>query len=159
MEEKDKNIACIDFTKFKDYDEYREWQFKLKDNVYINKQYCNLNTNINKDEYLSTKNAFDKIARIWIVGKYIISMQHRGSDKIVMNTDLERFIREESYDAVEDHKEVNIKPEEFIETKVNNKIKFVENNEMSIDSILDKISYKGIESLTKKEKDFLDNNV
>ena len=73
-------------------------------------------------------------------------MQHRGSDKIVMNTDLERFIREESYDAVEDHKEVNIKPEEFIETKVDNKIKFtdISNTMLKICSITEFNKFKSI---------------
>tara|TARA_X000000368_G_scaffold249542_1_gene197069 strand:- start:8775 stop:9227 length:453 start_codon:yes stop_codon:yes gene_type:complete len=150
MEDKDKNIACIDFTKFKNYDEYRKWQFKLKDDVYINRQYCNLNVDKDKDGYLSTKKVFDKLARIWVIGKYVVAMQHRGSYRVVLNTDLKRFIIEESYDAVEDPKEVN---------KYVNEIKLLENKEMSIDSILDKISYEGIDSLTEKEKDFLDNNV
>lgn len=34
----------------------------------------------------------------------------------------------------------------------------VKNESMSIDSLLDKISLKGINSLSKEEKDFLDNN-
>ena len=66
-----------------------------------------------------------------------------------MNPDLSRFIVEDSYDAVTDPKKV-VK----IDDEETNSIK----EDMTIDSILDKISEVGIENLTKSERKFLDEN-
>lgn len=144
MKDIDKNIACIDFTKFETFDDYQEWIIKKENDVYINFQYVNLNIDEEKDTYLSIPKIFSKTAKIWVIGKYVVATQYRGSDKVIMNPDLSRFIVEDSYDAVTDPKKVISNTEE------------VNNKDMTIDSILDKISEVGIENLTKSERKFLD---
>ena len=148
MKDIDKNIACIDFTKFETFDDYQEWMIKKENGVYINFQYVNLNIDEEKDTYLSIPKIFSKTAKIWIIGKYVVATQYRGSDGVIMNPDLSRFIVEDSYDAVTDPKKV-VK----IDDEETNSIK----EDMTIDSILDKISEVGIENLTKSERKFLDN--
>lgn len=57
-----------------------------------------------------------------------------------------------------DKKLIQISEDFIVHLKNMNSIGFKRNQNLTIDSILDKINEKGIDSLTNKEKEFLNNN-
>jgi hypothetical protein len=57
-----------------------------------------------------------------------------------------------------DKKLIQISEDFIVHLKNMNSIGFKKNHNLTIDSILDKINEKGIDSLTKTEKEFLNNN-
>ncbi len=72
--------------------------------------------------------------------------REKNSDEIKINPDLSRFLLENSFNYVNEN---NKEREEVSE-------KFVP--DLSVDSILDRITEVGINNITKQEKEFLDKN-
>ena len=133
------SITCIDLEKFEDFESFQKFIKK-------NKKYETLFTRGDKNHILSYHNVFYKVAKIWIVDNFVISLQNRGDDEYYTNPELDSILEKESVDVLD---------RDIIEyeEKVNqSEIK------LDMDSILDRINEIGINSLTKEEKDFLNKN-
>jgi hypothetical protein len=111
-----------------------------------NRSYVDIFIGKQRENSIDYQKIFNKVDKIWLSGCYIIAQKNNGYDNIITNPDLERFLIEESTDVT-----MTIEPKkenEFIDSDL----------EMSIDSILDKISKVGIEGITESEKNYLDKN-
>ena len=97
-----------------------------------------IRTNSNISHTLSYESVFNKLSKIWILDDFIIYIQHKGSNKMIINPDLEKIILEKSVSLTEKSKVKNIEIT------------------LDMDSILDRINDVGVDGLTLEEKDFLD---
>lgn len=129
----DKNkIICIDFNKFENFKEFSEFIEK-------NEEFKDIYTEINSLYKISYGSVFKKLSKIWVLDNFVIYIQHKGSNKMIINPDFENIVLKKSINLV-------------------NEIKISEENsniKLDIDSILDKINDVGIENLTLEEKEFL----
>ena len=125
------NIICVNLSEFETYKEFSKFIDKhdrLKE----------IRTNSNISHTLSYESVFNELSKIWILDDFIIYIQHKGSDKMIINPDLEKIILEKSVSLIEKTKNENIEIT------------------LDMDSILDRINDVGVEGLTLEEKDFLD---
>jgi|TARA_B110000259_G_C13827647_1_gene327297 hypothetical protein len=124
------NIICINFNNFKNYKEFSKFIDKSENlrKIYTGSDFSNT---------LSYESVFNKLSKVWILDNYIMYIQHKGSDEMIINPELEKIILEKS-------------------TEINN---IVEETKVEIildmDSILDRINDVGVDGLTLEEKDFL----
>mgnify|MGYP001309899088 CR=1 FL=1 len=125
------NIICVNLSGFETYKEFSKFIEKhdrLKE----------IRTNSNISHTLSYESVFNKLSKIWILDDFIIYIQHKGSNKMIINPDLEKIILEKSVSLTEKSKVKNIEIT------------------LDMDSILDRINDVGVDGLTLEEKDFLD---
>jgi hypothetical protein len=79
-----------------------------------------------------------------------------GFTKIYLDTNTHKVV---ALTHIENKKLIQISEDFIIHLKRMNSITIKSKNQnLTVDSILDKINLKGIESLTEKEKEFLKNN-
>lgn len=137
-----KGFIHLDFRKFKSAEELSE--FTLNDDNFdtlANVYFDDTKGAVIKYEYLYTI-----LDEIWVVDNYLVAKRHKDSDEIKINPDLARYLLEKSFNYVDEYnKEKKKESDEFI-------------SDLSIDSILDRISEVGFENITEAEKRFLDEN-
>jgi hypothetical protein len=133
-----KGIIHLDFRKFKTIEELIDF-LSVGDNFdNLAKIQFNETTNI-----ISYREVFKQWDEIWILSGYLVARRKKGSDQIMINPDLSRFIIEKSFNYVYEHNREQKKD-------------FISN--LSVDDILDKINQIGFENLTDEEKKFLKDN-
>jgi len=137
-----KGFIHLDFRKFKSGEELVEYtqtddNFDTLANIYFNDE---------KGTILNYKTLYNTFDEIWIVNNYLVGKREKNSDEIKINPDLSRYLLENSFNYVNEN---NKEREEVSE-------KFVP--DLSVDSILDRITEVGINNITKQEKEFLDKN-
>jgi hypothetical protein len=94
---------------------------------------------------LRYESVFFNWSEIWVVNNYLVA-KRLGGGEIIINPDFTRFLVEQPFNHTEKKKEEEDKlTEEFI-------------SELSVDSILDRISKIGFENITDVEKKFLKDN-
>jgi hypothetical protein len=125
------NIICVNLSGFETYKEFSKFIEK-------HDRLKTIRTNSNISHTLSYESVFNKLSKIWILDDFIIYIQQKGSNKMMINPDLEKIILEKSVSLTE-------KP----------KVKNIEIT-LNMDSILDRINDVGVDGLTLEEKDFLD---
>lgn len=137
-----KGFIHLDFRKFKSGEELVEYtqtddNFDTLANIYFNDE---------KGTILNYKTLYNTFDEIWVVNNYLVGKREKNSDEIKINPDLSRFLLENSFNYVnENNKERKEVSEKFVP-------------DLSIDSILDRITEVGINNITKQEKEFLDKN-
>jgi hypothetical protein len=124
------NIICVNLSGFETYKEFSKFIEK-------HDRLKTIRTNSNISHTLSYESVFNKLSKIWILDDFIIYIQQKGSNKMMINPDLEKIILEKSVSLTE-------KP----------KVKNIEIT-LNMDSILDRINDVGVDGLTLEEKDFL----
>ena len=127
------NIICIDFNEFETFNEFSEFVNK-------NEKLKNIRTNTNISHRISYKSVFSKLSKIWILDDFILYIQHKGSDKMIINPELEKIVMERSICANNNEKDKDSGVEIILD----------------INTILDRINDVGVEGLTLEEKEFLD---
>tara|TARA_B100001059_G_C17558547_1_gene438857 strand:+ start:160 stop:606 length:447 start_codon:yes stop_codon:yes gene_type:complete len=142
-----KGIINLDFRKFKTAKELVE--FTQNDDNFDT--LANVTIDHDTDSVIKYKSLYKKFDEVWILNNYLVAKRGKNSDKIVINPDLTRYLLENSFNYVKEYKKEEKKESEKKESEI-----FIEN--LTIDSVLDKISKVGIENITKEEKQFLDNN-
>jgi hypothetical protein len=125
------NIICVNLSGFETYKEFSKFIEK-------HDRLKTIRTNSNISHTLSYESVFNKLSKIWILDDFIIYIQHKGSNKMIINPDLEKIILEKSVSLTEKSKVKNIEIT------------------LDMDSILDRINDVGVDGLTLEEKDFLD---
>lgn len=137
-----RNIVCINFRRFATFEDFQDWT--LLPEAY---EYINININEIKGAYIDFGKIFNRVDKLWVIDKYIIAHKNSGSDDIIINPDINRYLLEESFDITK----VN-------EVKDETKNVFITNEDMTVDSILDKINEVGFKNLTDVEREFLERN-
>lgn len=125
------NIICVNLSGFETYKEFSKF-IEKHDRLKA------IRTNSNISHTLSYESVFNKLSKIWILDDFIIYIQRKGSNKMIINPDLEKIILEKSVSLTE-----------------KSKVKKIEIT-LDMDSILDRINDVGVDGLTLEEKDFLD---
>lgn len=125
------NIICVNLSGFETYKEFSKF-IEKHDRLKA------IRTNSNISHTLSYESVFNKLSKIWILDDFIIYIQRKGSNKMIINPDLEKIILEKSVSLTEKSKVKNIEIT------------------LDMDSILDRINDVGVDGLTLEEKDFLD---
>tara|TARA_B100000497_G_C7622560_1_gene374026 strand:+ start:124 stop:522 length:399 start_codon:yes stop_codon:yes gene_type:complete len=128
---RENNIICVNLSGFETYKEFSKF-IEKHDRLKA------IRTNSNISHTLSYESVFNKLSKIWILDDFIIYIQHKGSNKMIINPDLEKIILEKSVSLTEKSKVKNIEIT------------------LDMDSILDRINDVGVDGLTLEEKDFLD---
>lgn len=141
-----KGFIHLDFRKFKSGEELVEYtqtddNFDTLANIYFDDE---------KGTILNYKTLYNTFDEIWVVNNYLVGKREKNSDEIKINPDLSRFLLENSFNYVNE----NNKEREEVSEEVSEK--FVP--DLSVDSILDRITEVGINNITKREKEFLDKN-
>tara|TARA_B100001173_G_C16018583_1_gene560924 strand:+ start:2239 stop:2670 length:432 start_codon:yes stop_codon:yes gene_type:complete len=136
-----KGIINLNFRKFKSAKEL--YEFTLNDDNFDT--LANVTIDHDTDSVIKYKKLYKKFDEIWILNNYLVAKRGKNSDKIVINPDFTRYLLENSFNYVEEYKKEKKESEIFIEN-------------LTIDSVLDKISKVGIEKITKEERQFLDDN-
>ena len=136
-----KGIINLNFRKFKSAKEL--YEFTLNDDNFDT--LANVTIDHDTDSVIKYKKLYKKFDEIWILNNYLVAKRGKNSDKIVINPDFTRYLLENSFNYVEENKKEKKESEIFIEN-------------LTIDSVLDKISKVGIEKITKEERQFLDDN-
>ena len=136
-------------------------QFETADDLmnYVNEHHQELQNiivdHIDPDTpYLGYMALFNEFSEIWIVNKFLLAKRDRGTNVIDVNPSLSELLSGSTnhQDELERQRIEKIKLEEknsFIDP---------ENLQESIDNLLDKITHSGIESLSVKERQFLEKN-
>lgn len=128
---RENNIICVNLSGFETYKEFSKF-IEKHDRLKA------IRTNSNISHTLSYESVFNKLSKIWILDDFIIYIQRKGSNKMIINPDLEKIILEKSVSLTEKSKVKNIEIT------------------LDMDSILDRINDVGVDGLTLEEKDFLD---
>ena len=136
-----KGIINLNFRKFKSAKEL--YEFTLNDDNFDT--LANVTIDHDTDSVIKYKKLYKKFDEIWILNNYLVAKRGKNSDKIVINPDFTRYLLENSFNYVEEYKKEKKESEIFIEN-------------LTINSVLDKISKVGIEKITKEERQFLDDN-
>lgn len=142
-----KGIINLNFRKFKSAKEL--YEFTINDDNFDT--LANVTIDHDTDSVIKYKNLYKKFDEIWILNNYLVAKRGKNSDKIVINPDFTRYLLENSFNYVKEYKKEEKKESKKKESEI-----FIEN--LTIDSVLDKISKVGIEKITKEEKQFLDDN-
>ena len=129
-------IFNVRLTDFESYDDYIE--FVEKDENWDNLR--NLRVDNEDEAFAKHDYIYREWDEYWVIKGYLVARRTKDSDKVFVNPDLSRYLLENTLNYVNEY----------------NKEKFIPN--LSIDSILDRISEVGIENLTEAERKFLDEN-
>jgi len=142
-----KGIINLDFRGFKSGKELYEFS-KNGDNF---DTLANVWSTEDENTIINYETLYEKFDEIWVLNNYIIAKRTINSDEIIINPDFTRYLLENSFNYLEEYKKEEKKKKQKKESEI-----FIEN--LTIDSVLDKISKVGIEKITKEEKKFLDDN-
>lgn len=137
------NIIMLDLTIFNNANEIKD--FLISCNLFDKIDYENM-WQCRKGEFTSGRS----ICKIWFDAKTFGVIAYSVYDSQDFTTEFVDYLQ-------------NLKPleygkkiETYTETEDENESNEIEDKELSVDSILDKIRIKGINSLTQEEKNFLD---
>jgi hypothetical protein len=138
-----KGIIHLDFRDFKTVDELLDYIKKPENfNVLGDIRYDMEDFEI--DLCLDYKKAYQNVDEIWVVDNFLVAKRDKGDDEIEINPEFSRFLLEKSVNYFKQKENIK-KSKEFTEN-------------LSVDSILDRISQVGFENITESEKKFLDEN-
>ena len=88
------NIICVNLSGFETYKEFSKFIEK-------HDRLKTIRTNSNISHTLSYESVFNKLSKIWILDDFIIYIQQKGSNKMMINPDLEKIILEKSVSLTE----------------------------------------------------------
>lgn len=142
-----KGIINLNFRGFKSGKELYEFS-KNGDNF---DTLANVWSTEDENTIINYETLYEKFDEIWVLNNYIIAKRTINSDEIIINPDFTRYLLENSFNYLEEYKKEEKKKKQKKESEI-----FIEN--LTVDSILDKISKVGIEKISKEEKQFLDDN-
>jgi len=125
------NIICINFNDFENYTEFTKF---IDKNDNLKKIY----TGSDLINTISYESVFNKLSKVWILDNYLMYIQHKGSNKMIINPELEKIVLDKSVEL--NKKQIK-----------NTNIKVI----LDMDTILDRINDVGVDGLTLEEKDFL----
>ena len=94
------NIICIDFTKFKKFDDFLKFLDKNPDykNVHIDESF-----------EISYESSYNKLSKIWILDNFVVYIQLRESNRLVINPEFENMILSKSIDVLSINSRTSIK--------------------------------------------------